>query len=291
MINYKMITKDTPIIAWWSGGIASAITCNLCISWFGTDKVRIIFIDTNNEDSDTYRFLKDCESWYGIKIETITSKNYKSIQDVWIKNLSLNTATGAICSTELKKIVREDFQKNNSFSYQAFGFDIEEIDRAMALKLNHPDSKPIFPLIYELLNKKACLRYLPQGLFKIEVPIVYKLGYLNNNCFNTGCVQGGIGYWQKIQKEDENKFNAMAEMEHRITKLKGIPVTMLKDQSKKGGLVFLKHNPDYPTMKDITMMKGRKIESMIECNGYCGLEDFNKSKINKEINYQTHESK
>ncbi len=47
------------------------------------------------------------------------------------------------------------------------------------------------------------------------------------------CIQGGIGYWQKVQRDMIEKFNTMADMEHELTDLRGEPVTMLKDQSKK----------------------------------------------------------
>ena len=57
--------------------------------------------------------------WYGCKIFSIKNKNYDTIQDIWYKYLSLNVATGAICSTELKRVVRQDFQNKNVFSYQA----------------------------------------------------------------------------------------------------------------------------------------------------------------------------
>ena len=60
------------VIAWWSGGITSAVTCKICIDIYGVDNVRVIFIDTFNEDEDTYRFKTDCEKWYGKEIETIT---------------------------------------------------------------------------------------------------------------------------------------------------------------------------------------------------------------------------
>lgn len=283
---FKKVSKKQPIICWWSGGLASAITCYICLQWFGIENCRIIFIDTWNEDKDTYRFKDDCEEWYGCLIETISSKEFNCIQDVWYKYRSLNTATGAICSTHLKRIVREEFQKVNGYSHQAFGFDIDEINRAVAIKLNHPDSKPIFPMIIELVNKKQTLSYLPTGLFKIEPPRVYKLGYLNNNCFKTGCVQGGIGYWQKIKREEPEKFETMAFIEHDLTRLKGEPVTMLKDQSKGGGLVFLKHNPDYPHIKDISMMKGREPVSLFECNGFCGVDDLMpRTEAENEINY------
>ena len=35
----------------------------------------------------------------------------------------------------------------------------------------------------------------------------------------------------KRLREYPDKFNAMAEMEHKLTEIKGKPVTMLKDQS------------------------------------------------------------
>jgi len=285
----KSISKEQPVIAWWSGGVTSAVTCKLCIEWFGVENVRVVFIDTGNEDNDTYRFLKECEKWYECKIETISNPDFKSIQEVWYKNLSLNVATGAKCSQMLKRVTRERFEKSNLFSYQAFGFDIDEIKRAKGMALNNATSRPIFPLISNLLTKKDCIKIVQQAnnmFLQIELPITYKLGYGNNNCWKTGCVQGGIGYWQKIQREDIAKFDAMAKVEHELTDLKGEPVTMLKDQSKGGGLVFLKPHPNYPNVKDISMMKGKEPKPLLECNGFCGTNDLaERSETEKELNH------
>lgn len=284
----KNINKENPVIAWWSGGVTSAVTCKLCLDWYGIDNVRIIFIDTNNEDEDTYRFKLECEKWYEKEIETLSNNDYNSINEVWYSELCLNTATGAACSNKLKRTVRECFEKENNYSFQAFGFDIDEIKRAKGMKLNNPTARSIFPLISELLTKKDCVKIIEEAndLFTtIRLPKSYYLGYLNNNCFKTGCVQGGIGYWQKIQKEYPEKFDKMAKVEHDLSDMKGKPITILKDQSKNGGLVFLKHNPKYPTMKDITMLKGRHIEPLIECNGFCGMDDIEPSKTLNEINY------
>ena len=104
---------ESKIICWWSGGVTSAVACRICIDIYGKENVRIIFIDTKNEDDDTYRFLADCEKWFDLPIETISSEVYNSIEDVWRKHKSLNVATGAICSTELKRKVREKWQKEN----------------------------------------------------------------------------------------------------------------------------------------------------------------------------------
>ena len=62
---------------------------------------------------------------------------------------------------------------------------------------------------------------------------------------------------------------------------------MLKDQSKEGGLVFLKPHPDYPTIKDISMMKGREPEPLFECNGFCGTNDLTpRKKSEADINIE-----
>ena len=267
---FQNINKDNPVIGWWSAGAASAITCKLCIDWFGIENVAVVYIGTRNEDDDSERFMIDCEKWYGTKILTISSKNYDSIQEVWRKYNALNNATGAICSSELKRAVRQDYQNKNPFSYQAFGFDITEINRAKNMKRNYPDSKPIFPLIYELIDKKDTLKILQKA--GVEPPNSYKMGYSNNNCLKTGCVQGGIGYWQKYQKDFPDRFDEMAKIEHELTDKKRKPVTICKDQSKGGGLVFLKPHPDYPLMKDLSMMKGRMPEPLMECNGFCGVK-------------------
>jgi len=286
-------TGKHPVIAWWSGGITSAVTCKLAIDVYGAENVRVIFIDTHNEHKDTYRFKRDCEKWYGFPIETITGigDEYESIVDVWTKYKSLNVSHGAICSSTLKTNVRKKWQKTNNYSAQAFGFDMDEVKRVKGMKMNHPEAKPVFPLLMFGYTKKDCIDMVTE--LGIDVPEMYKMGFLNNNCFGKsdtsigGCVQGGIGYWQKMKRDFPEKFQKMGEMEQKLTKLKGKPVTMLKDQSKNGGLVFLLPNEDYPDMKDISMMKGREPKPLMDCNGFCGINDLSeRSGTEQEINYQ-----
>ena len=284
--------ENTKIIGWWSGGVTSAVTCKLCIDIYGLENVRLIFIDTFNEDEDTYRFKKDCEKWYGKEIETITrigkGKKYEKIQDVWYKYKSLNVAGGAVCSSELKRQLRKEWEKENDYQAQAFGFDIDEIRRVKSMVNNYKKTaKPIFPLLMYGLNKKDCVQMVLDA--EIKLPRAYVLGFLNNNCLNTGCVQGGIGYWQKMKRDIPSNFDAMAKVEHELTEMKGEPVTMLKDQSKDGGLVFLKPHKDYPNMKDISMMKGREPQPLTDCNGLaCGVKDLDEvSETHEEINYES----
>lgn len=279
------------IICWWSGGITSAVACKKAIERYGKDNCRVIMLDTGNEHEDSYRFLKDCERWYGTSIELISSQSYKNIQDTWYRHQSLNTAHGAICSYMLKRRVREKLEKEIEFSHQVFGFEFDkkEINRAEALLANHPQTKPLFPLIDLKIGKRDCIDLVLKA--GIEPPVAYKMGFMNNNCLKTGCVQGGIGYWKKIQEEMPDLFNKMAKVEHDLTDLKGKPVTMLKDQSKKAKesgreLVFLKPHQDFPDHKTIDDMKGRKIKPVMECNGFCGTNDFSElNETEREINW------
>jgi 3'-phosphoadenosine 5'-phosphosulfate sulfotransferase (PAPS reductase)/FAD synthetase len=280
------------IVCWWSGGITSAVACKLAIEMYGAENCVVIILDTGNEHEDTYRFLKDCEKWYGLPITKLKSDKYETIEDTWFKHLSLNTAKGAICSYMLKRRVREAWEKHNEYDHQVFGFEFEkkELNRAKALELNHPQTKPIFPLIDAELSKGDCLTMVHEA--GIKVPAAYTMGYQNNNCLNTGCVQGGIGYWQKIRKDSPELYHKMSDVEHRITNLKGKPVTMLKDQSKKAKdsgleLVFLKKHPDYPEHKCLDDMKGRPVKPLKECNGFCGVNELNEiSETQLELNWE-----
>jgi hypothetical protein len=290
-----MIELEKTIIGWWSGGITSAVTCKAIIGIYGIDRCRFIFIDTKNEDDDTYRFKDDCAKWYGKEIETISAigDKFNSIQEVWEKYKSLNNATGAVCSSTLKRDVRLKWEKKNTFAHQAFGFDLSEPKRVKSMAMNHKQAKPIFPLWMLGLTKEDCIKLVEDE--GIEVPRAYQWGFSNNNCLGKtedtgGCIQGGIGYWQKLQKMFPKKFAAMADMEHKLTNLKGKPVTMLKDQGKEAKandnqLLFLKPHPDYPTVKDISMMKGREVKPLMECNGFCGTNDFERNETEEEINF------
>ncbi len=269
------------VICWWSGGATSAVACMKAIEIYGKENCRVVMIDTKNEHDDTYRFKYDCQSWYGIEIEVISAipDTYGSIEDVWDRYKALNVAHGAICSTELKRSVREKWQKENQFDAQVFGFELtkKEAARALAIKLNHPNCKPIFPLLMLGMDKKDCLKELDAA--GINIPQSYKLGYGNNNCLKTGCIQGGIGYWQKIKRDSPVIFDSMADREHRYTDEKGKPVTILKDQSKKAketgiNLVFLRAHPEYPNHKSIDDFPRLEVKSLVDCMGFCGSYDL-----------------
>ena len=60
--------------------------------------LEVIFIDTRNEDEDTLqKFMRDCENWYQLPIETITSDKHEiNSKPYGLKIKCLNTATGGL---------------------------------------------------------------------------------------------------------------------------------------------------------------------------------------------------
>ena len=48
----KKIETNHPVIAWWSGGITSAVACKYTLDLY--KNVRVIMMETWNEDQDTY---------------------------------------------------------------------------------------------------------------------------------------------------------------------------------------------------------------------------------------------
>jgi hypothetical protein len=276
----KKVVRRTgkKVICWWSGGITSAVACKLALNMFGVSNCIVLFIDTHNEHDDTYRFKVDCEKWYGCKILSVSNvgkdKKYKSITDVWRTTGVINLAAkGAVCSSELKRKVRERIEKRVNYSHQVFGFEFttKEFNRAMSLKLNNYLSKPIFPLIMFGYNKSDCFKFLSE--YNIKPPITYSLGFSNNNCFKTGCVQGGIGYWQMMQEKFEKQFNTMAKLEHELSAKNNKPTTILRYKNEPLYLKRCKLFPQFKSLNDVATIKQPKM--LLDCIGFCGTNTLN----------------
>lgn len=267
------------VIGWWSGGVASAIACKLAIERY-CGKIELAFCDTGIEHPDTYRFMYEFEKVMGIPINRLTSTVASTPEQVWRKYKGLNFAHGAPCSTVLKREVRIKHQETLTDFGQVFGFDYckKEMRRATNMLNNYPEINPIFPLIVEQYDREKIFKELDR--MGIKPPITYQ-HFLNNNCIGAfdspigGCVQGGIGYWQKIRDLFPKKFEYMSNIEHELSRQKGYPVTICKDQRKgtKGNKLFLKPNPEFPEVESIDVIKGRRPVTMFECNGFCSTID------------------
>lgn len=230
------IARDGRIVCWFSAGAASAIATKLTIAEHGLDNLVIAYCDPGSEHPDNERFLSDCEAWFDAPIVRLRSKKYGDTWQVWNERRFLVGQKGALCSTELKKIVRRGFQRHDD--RQVFGFTTEERDRADRFREQNIEVELVTPLITHDLTKADCLALVERA--GIVLPAMYLLGYHNANC--VGCVHGGMGYWNKIRVDFPDVFARMALLErdigHSLNKDEHGPVWLDEMDPDRG---------DYPT--------------------------------------------
>lgn len=197
------------IVSWFSAGVSSFIA-----AYIEKDNIdEIIYIHIDDQHEDSMRFLKDCEKALGKEIEILQSP-YKNVNNVIKQFRFTNSPYGAKCTEILKKRVRKEWEyehKDEDLTY-IWGYDIEERHRAERLLESMPQFKHKFPLIDRGFKKEDCHGILRE--LGIKRPMMYELGYRNNNCI--GCVKGGMGYWNRIRVDFPEVFKARAELEREV---------------------------------------------------------------------------
>lgn len=203
------------IIAWWSAGVTSAVATKLAIDKYGKDNILPIYFRIDSAHPDNKRFMEQCEDWYNMEITVKQSHRYTDQFDVIKRERYVNGPSGAKCTLELKKKVRYAVERETDYSGQVFGFEYskKEINRAIRFSEQYPIALPLFPLIENKMTKPECLYYL-ENTAKIKRPVMYELGYGNNNCI--GCVKGGMGYWNKIRLDFPKQFEQMSKLEREV---------------------------------------------------------------------------
>jgi len=201
------------IVVWYSCGITSAVASKITLDLYKNSDIPIViaYCDTGSEHPDNKRFIQDCEKWFDYPITVLHSDEYVDIWDVYEKTKYIAGINGARCSLELKKRVRQKFEDIEN-DIQVFGFDVDEIKRAEKFKNNNPEVILAVPLIKRGLSKADCLEIVSDA--GIDIPIMYKLGYKNNNCI--ACCKGAKGYWNKIRVDFPDYFDKMAKMEREL---------------------------------------------------------------------------
>ena len=204
-----MAVGDQPrTVVWFSCGAASAVAASLILK--ENPRAVIARCIVTNEHADNDRFAAHVEEWLKVNIVNLRSPKYADCWEVWEKRRYLNGVQGALCTVEMKKKVRQDFEEFDDL--QVFGYTSEEKHRADRFRENNPEVKVRFPLIEKGYTKQDCYKVIQEA--GLELPAMYKLGYHNANCI--GCVKGGAGYWNKIRVDFPDLFDRMARLEESI---------------------------------------------------------------------------
>ncbi len=223
---FVVFMKKNLKVCWVSAGVSSFMA-----GYLAGNVDKWIYIDVADQHPDSIRFIKDCEKALGIDIEILRSTEYGCVEDcIRVFGGFRDAHSGfAPCTNWLKKRIRKSWEAahpNYDLTY-VWGYDLNEISRAENMIEANPQAKHEFPLIEKNLYKED-VHGLFERTFDFKRPLMYELGYPNNNC--VGCIKGGMGYWNKIRKDFPEVFESRARLERLVG------YSILKD---KNGPVFL----------------------------------------------------
>ena len=184
------------LVIWYSHGAASLTAAKIAIDTYKGDReivVANIFLENEVKEPE---LIVWAEKFLGMKITILKDTNFEANVDEVIKRTRyMSGVNGARCTLELKKRVRKEWQRFDD--KHVFGMDINECNRIDRIIDAEPEIDLWAPLIDYKLTKKHCFEYL-NNVEGFTLPLMYRLGYHNNNC--KGCVKAaGAGYWNKIR--------------------------------------------------------------------------------------------
>lgn len=199
-------------VCWLSAGVSSFIA-----GYLAENIDEWIYIDIADQHEDSMRFIKDIEKAIGKKVIILKSERYNSVDECirafgGFKNPHTLFAP---CTNWLKKSVRKEWEKEHK-DYEltyVWGFDLKEKARAERTIESNPQAQHEFPLIDKQLSKEE-VHGLFEKDFDFNRPLMYDLGYPNNNCI--GCIKGGMGYWNRIRKDFPDVFENRAKLERIV---------------------------------------------------------------------------
>ena len=249
LFDTPLPSASSRVVNWFSCGAASALATKLSIEKYG-DRSVVVYTDPKGEHPDNKRFLADCERWFGQKVIVLESRFYTDPWDVMRKERYIVGPDGAHCTGEMKRALRYTFQRPDDI--QVFGYTSDELARADRFRRENFEVHLETPLIDHGLSKDDCKAALCAA--GIELPMMYRLGFQNNNCI--GCPKGGMGYWNMIRRHFPAAFQRMALLEREIG------ATCIT--TKKDGRVFL---------DELDPKRGNiRTEPDIECSLMCHSE-------------------
>lgn len=198
-------------LVWYSDGAASAVAAKLAVEKYG-DHCEVVKCDTTrDEHPDNLRFRRDVERWIGRTVTLIRSEKYTGIDDVYERERYMAGIAGARCTTELKKLVRLAYQRDDDV--HVFGYTADEWKRARDFETNNPELVCDWILVENFVRKADCHRMLHDA--GIATPAMYGLGFEHNNCL--GCVKAtSPAYWNRIREHFPDTFARRARQSREI---------------------------------------------------------------------------
>lgn len=176
------------------------------------DAVEIYYNDTGSEHQDNARFIRDCEAWFGKPVKILKSERFADTWEVWEKRRYLVNKAGAPCTGEMKMIPGDSILRIGDV--EIYGYTVNEKHRVVKWQAHNTERIIECPLIERELTKDDCFGIL-EGV-GIDLPMMYRLGFRNNNCIACVKARDSVNYWKRIRKHFPAQFERMAKLEREL---------------------------------------------------------------------------
>ena len=210
--SVSSLRRSGRVIARFSCGAASAVATKLAIEKYG-DAVEIYYTDTGSENDDNPRFIRDCEAWFGKRVNVLKSEKFDNVDEVFEARRFLVNHMGAPCTSEMKRIPGDAVWRVGDV--EIYGYHSAERHRVVRWQAQNTERIIECPLIDRELSKEDALGMLDR--VGIILPLMYRQGFANNNCI--GCVKArdNISYWKRVRKHYPEVFKRRAAQERKFS--------------------------------------------------------------------------
>lgn len=208
-----------------SGGVAS-----FCAALRAREQyeLTLLFTDTNMEDPDLYRFLR--ESAQAVDAPLVWLRDGRNVWDVFRDSRFIGNSRIDPCSRILKREPARRYIKTHGVETIVLGMDWTEGKRAKESTEAYAPVKVLCPLLDPpYLEKKDMFQVcLDHG---IEPPALYARGFSHNNCGGF-CVKAGHAHFANLLKQYPERYAYHEAREAEMRELLG-DVSVLRD--RRGG--------------------------------------------------------
>lgn len=218
-----------------SGGICSFFAAKRVVEKFGKAHVVLLFADTMMEDEDLYRFLDDTAKHIGLPITRIADG--RNPWQVFKDERFIGNTRADPCSKILKRELLDAWvAKNTPGAIRYFGLDWTESERFERLQARMeekgiPRTHIQAPMMWKpLIDKPDMLLDLVN--LGIELPALYKLSFVHNNCGGF-CVKSGQAQFRLLLETMPERYAWHEAREEELRQFLGKDVAILRD--RRGG--------------------------------------------------------
>lgn len=228
-------------VAMLSGGKGSWGAVRYMIDGQGVDPASItgLFTDTNSEDDDLYRFLRESTANLGVELVHIDNGGM-TVWDAFRKARMIGNTRLSVCSRMLKQEPARKWLEENTdpeVTTVVVGIDFTEAHRLVAIERNYLPWSVVAPLTERGSWHK---RRVDEELAKagIAQPRLYAQGFPHNNCAGA-CVRGGQGQWALLLARNPGRYAEQERQENEMRADLGKDVAILRDRSLDARLAYV----------------------------------------------------